>query len=113
MAEPILVLTNTPTREEALQIASAAVAKHLAAAVHILGPITSIYRWEGKIETTEEWYCLIKTRRELYGRVEQVIHEFHSYTLPAIVAWSVLTGSQNYMRWIEQETQSPLDGACG
>jgi len=113
MAELLLVLTNTPTREEALQIASAAVERHLAAAIHILGPITSIYRWKGKIETTEEWHCLIKTTRELYDTVEQVIHEFHSYALPAILAWPVLTGSQSYLRWMEQETQSPLDGACG
>lgn len=105
MAEPITVLTNTPTREEALQIASAAVERHLAAAVNILGPMTSVYRWEEKVEIAEEWQCLIKTSQELYDRVEQVIHEFHSYKLPGILALPVIAGSQSYLNWIGQETQ--------
>jgi periplasmic divalent cation tolerance protein len=113
MAEPILILTNTPTREEALQIAYTIVERHLAAAINISGPLTSVYRWEGQVETTEEWQCLIKTGRELYDRVEQVIYEFHSYTLPAILAWPAPAGSQSYMRWIEQEIQLPPGGAPG
>ena len=105
MAEVIIVITNTPTKQEALQIASVAVERHLAAAVNIIGPITSVYRWEDTIETAEEWQCLIKTGRSLYEKVEQVIREFHSYQLPGILAIPVSTGSQIYLDWIEQETQ--------
>lgn len=106
MAEPILVLINSPTREEALQIANAAIERHLAAAVNVIGPITSVYRWQGTVETAEEWQCFIKTRRNLYAQVEQVIHEFHSYELPGILALSVWTGNQEYLNWIGQETRA-------
>lgn len=105
MAEPIVVITNTSTKQEALQIASAAIERHLAASINISGPMTSVYRWEGKVETAEEWQCLIKTTRERYGDVEQVIHEFHSYKLPGIIALPLATGSDRYLNWIEQETQ--------
>lgn len=104
MAEPILVIMNTPTRQEALEIASAAVERHLVASVNISGPMTSVYRWRGKIETAEEWQCLIKTVRENYSDVEQLIHEFHSYELPGVIALPLATGSSGYLNWIEQET---------
>src|SRR5260370_15382713 len=105
MAEVIIVITNTPTKQEALQIASVAVERHLAAAVNVVGPMTSVYRWEDKVETAEEWQCLIKTGRDLYEKVEQVIREFHSYQLPGILAIPISAGSQSYLNWIEQETQ--------
>lgn len=101
---PIVVVTNTSTREEALQIARAAVERHLAAAVNVVGPITSVYRWQGQVEIAEEWQCFIKASRARYEQVEQLVREFHSYELPGILALSVLTGNQDYLNWIEQET---------
>lgn len=92
MAEPIVVITNTSTKEEALQIASAAIEQHIAAAINISGPMVSVYRWQGKVETAEEWQCFIKTTRERYSDVECVIHEFHSYELPGILALPLATG---------------------
>lgn len=106
MAQPIVVITNTPTKQEALQIAGAAIERHFAAAINIVGPLMSVYRWEGKVETAEEWQCLIKTSQQLYEQVEQVIREFHSYKLPGIFALPVTVGSQSYLNWIGQETQT-------
>jgi len=78
MAEPLLVMTNTSTKQEALQIAREAIERHLAASVNISGPITSLYRWQGNIETTEEWQCVIKTVRERYSDLEHIIQTVHS-----------------------------------
>ncbi|HEU5377174.1 MAG TPA: divalent-cation tolerance protein CutA [Ktedonobacteraceae bacterium] len=105
MAEPIMVITNTSTQQEALQIASKAIERHLAAAVNISGPMTSVYRWQGKVETAEEWQCFIKTVQDRYSEVEQLIHEFHSYELPGIIALPLAAGSDKYLNWIEQETR--------
>ena len=59
----IQVTTTTETMEQAEKIARHLVETKLAACVQITGPIKSIYRWKGKVETTDEWLCLIKTRR--------------------------------------------------
>ncbi|MCE5265132.1 MAG: divalent-cation tolerance protein CutA, partial [Deltaproteobacteria bacterium] len=69
----IQVTTTTEKRADADRIALALVEQRLAACVQIVGPVTSVYRWKGKIETTREWLCLIKSRAESYGAVEQAI----------------------------------------
>lgn len=78
----IQVTTTTETREDAERIARSLVEARLAACVQIVGPITSIYRWKGKIETTGEWLCLIKSREENYGAIEQTIRSLHPYETP-------------------------------
>ncbi|NTW07811.1 MAG: divalent-cation tolerance protein CutA, partial [Syntrophaceae bacterium] len=69
----IQVTTTTETREEAQKIARCLVEQKLAACAQISGPITSTYRWKGKVETAEEWLCLIKTQESLYSELEKTI----------------------------------------
>jgi periplasmic divalent cation tolerance protein len=57
------------------------------------------------MEQEQEWVCSIKTRKELYGAVEQAIKLAHSYEVPEIVAIPIVAGSQSYLDWVEQETQ--------
>ena len=65
----IQVMTATDKREDAEHIARSLVEMRLAGCVQIVGPVTSIYRWKGKIETAGEWLCLIKSRaRSAMGR---------------------------------------------
>lgn len=99
MADFILVLTNTSSLEEAQAIADAAVERHLAAAAQIIGSVRSTYRWQGKVERTEEWVCLLKTSQTLYREVEQLIQSLHSYELPGILAIPIITGSEAYLHW--------------
>lgn len=104
MPEFIQVLTTVGTRDEARRIADALVERRLAGCVHIAGPIESVYRWQEKIETAAEWQCWIKTRRDHYAAVESVIRELHPYEVPEILVLPILTGSQPYLKWLEQET---------
>jgi periplasmic divalent cation tolerance protein len=70
--------------------------------VQVVGPVASRYRWEGAVETAEEWQCLAKTTAALYPRVEAAIREIHSYEEPEIVAMPILAGSAGYLAWIEE-----------
>jgi periplasmic divalent cation tolerance protein len=99
----ILVLTGTSSRDEAQAIADAAIARRLAAAAQVLGPVTSTYRWDGTITHAEEWLCLLKTTAVRYDALEQTIRALHSYTLPGILAIPVVTGSAPYLTWLAQE----------
>jgi periplasmic divalent cation tolerance protein len=103
MIDAIQIVTTTGSRQEADKIAEALVARRLAACVQVGGPITSTYRWQGKIETSQEWVCTIKTRRLHYASVEAAIAELHSYDVPEILAFSALAGGQKYLGWLAGE----------
>ncbi len=107
MTETIQVITTTASRPEADRIASALVERQLAACVQISGPINSTYRWQGNVETSEEWLCTVKTRNDLYAEVEQAIKELHSYDEPEILAVPVQAGSSGYLDWLDVQVKRP------
>ena len=74
--------------------------------MQIAGPITSTYRWKGKVETAEEWLCLIKTRESLYQELEKAIISLHSYETPEIIAVPIVKGSKEYLQWLDDETEN-------
>ena len=57
------------------------------------------------METAEEWFCLAKTRGELYGALEQAIRDVHPYDTPEIIAVPIVAGSAAYLRWLDSETR--------
>jgi periplasmic divalent cation tolerance protein len=100
----IQVTTTTESKEQAQTIAQHLVETKLAACVQISGPITSTYSWKGKLETAEEWLCVIKTRENLYQKLEKAIISLHSYETPEIIAVPIVKGSKEYLNWIDEET---------
>jgi periplasmic divalent cation tolerance protein len=110
MSNPIQVVTTTAEQDQAKRIASALVQQRLAACVHVLGPITSTYRWQDKVETAQEWLCIAKTSRGRYEAVEEAIRQLHSYDVPEIVAVPIVAGSRSYLDWLMAEVE-PREGA--
>jgi periplasmic divalent cation tolerance protein len=106
MSDARVVITTAANRAEAEKIADALVEGEIAACVNIVGPIRSVYRWEGKIENVEEFLLLIKTWSDAYDRVEAAIKELHSYDLPECIALRVEKGSEQYLEWIENSVRS-------
>lgn len=104
MTDFIQVTTAIDSEDGARQIANTLVSRRLAACVHITGPITSVYWWQGQMETAREWVCFAKTRQDLYAAVEAAIREVHPYDEPEILATPILTGSRSYLEWIVAET---------
>ena len=72
---PLLVITNVPDNAVAERLASALIDAHAAACVNILAQCRSVYRWQGKMETSTEVPMLIKTTAEAYPRVERILRE--------------------------------------
>ncbi len=105
MTDCLQIVTTVEHREDAERIARTLIEERLAACCQISGPVTSVYRWRGKIETTQEWRCTIKTRADLYPRVEQAIRRLHPYEVPEIVATPIAAGSDDYLKWVAEETR--------
>ena len=110
MAELIQVITTTATKADAQAIPTTVVAKRLAACTQVIGPITSTYWWQGKIEMAEEWLCVMKSRQDLYEELEQTIRQAHPYDVPEILAVPVVQGSQDYLQWMDHELTQSADG---
>jgi periplasmic divalent cation tolerance protein len=97
------VLTTTGSEQEAERISTALVERRLAACVQVVGPVSSRYRWQGKVEQEREWLCLAKTEASRYEELEAAIRELHSYEEPEIVATPIVAGSAGYLAWISAE----------
>jgi periplasmic divalent cation tolerance protein len=105
MTTHIQVLTTIDSPEAAGRLAQQLVEANLAACVQVLGPLTSTYRWEGKVETAQEWLCIAKTREDRYGEVEAAIRAAHPYQVPEILAVPVTAGHEAYLRWLDAQVR--------
>ncbi|MEE9611121.1 MAG: divalent-cation tolerance protein CutA [Desulfatiglandales bacterium] len=106
MTEYIQVLTTTDKKEDADKIAKVVVEKRLAACAQVIGPITSTYWWNEKIERAEEWLCFLKSRNDLYEELERTIAGVHPYEVPEILAVPIVAGIQSYLEWLDKELRS-------
>lgn len=105
MPRYIQVVTMVDRREDATRIAQALVSKRAAACVQVVGPVESTYRWEGALETNEEWQCFIKTEKRHFTTVRKLISAMHPYEVPEIISLPILQGSREYLGWISEQVK--------
>ena len=106
MTEYIQVLTTVEHKADAEKIAKILVEKQLAACVQIIGPLTSYFRWQGKLDSAQEYLCLIKSREDLFLQLETAIKDLHPYEVPEIVATPITNGGKDYLNWLAAELQA-------
>ncbi len=107
MTEIISVITTGNGRDIIENIGKKLVEMRLAACAQVVGPIKSIYWWKGKMEEAEEWYCILKSRKDLYKKIEETIIELHPYEVPEIIAAGIDDALPEYVQWVEDETGLP------
>ncbi len=105
MTDKRIVLSTAGSEEEARKIARHLVDQQLAACVNIVPHVESIYRWQGKIESSREWLLLIKTNAANLAAVQDAIGELHSYDLPECIAIPIEDGSSEYLQWIGESVK--------
>ena len=91
--------------EEAERIGRAMVEERRAACVNILGPIRSIYRWQGRIETADEVAAIFKTHHWHSDALIERIADMHSYDVPCIVTWPIDKILGRYAEWVEDSVR--------
>ena len=102
--EYVIVLTTLPEDGNGPAIARTLVDERLAACVNLLPPMTSVYRWEGRIEQDTERQLVIKTSRERVAELWDRIRELHPYEVPEFLVIPISDGSDAYLRWLGEAT---------
>jgi periplasmic divalent cation tolerance protein len=100
----IIVFVTAASEEEAALIGKALVGERLAACVNIIPSIRSIYRWQSRIEDSQEVLLIIKTKSILFENLKKRVKELHSYSVPEIIALPLVDGDEQYLNWLSQET---------
>lgn len=98
------VETTTDSVDSATQIARIVVESGAAACGQVSGPITSLYRWEGKVEQAREYLVTFKASAAAYTELEEQILQIHPYEVPEVVAVPITHGHQDYLDWLDDQT---------
>jgi periplasmic divalent cation tolerance protein len=96
----IIVLVTTANKQEAENITQALLEAKLIACANVIGPLTSHFRWEGKIDNAEEFLVLMKSRQNLFAELSKMVKSLHSYEAPEVLALPVVAGSKLYFDWL-------------
>jgi len=97
-----IVMTTVASAEEAARLGRTLVEERLAACATILPAIHSIYRWQGKIESSDETLLLLKTATDQMPALESRLRELHSYETPECLVIEIGAGSQPYLKWLSE-----------
>lgn len=100
----LLVISTCPDKRSADTIAAALVEGGHAACVNIVPGLTSVYRWQGRVERDSELLLLVKTTPEAYPRVQETLRRLNPNELPEIIAVPVERGLTDYLNWVSQQT---------
>jgi len=99
----LCVSTTLDSRVAANAIATRLVDLGQAACVQVIGPIDSVYRWQGKMEQAEEWICVAKTDRAHFAALKDIILKHHPYDEPEVIATEIVAGSDGYLAWLGKQ----------
>ena len=102
----IVIYCTVPKKKLAKDITKVLMKHKLAACVSMIENVRSVFSWEGEICEEKEIMMMIKTRRANYGKIKLVIEDMHDYSVPEIIALPVVDCSEDYLKWLVQETES-------
>lgn len=101
----LAVYVTMPDEDSARTFCETLVRGRYAACANILGGVSSVYWWEGAVQSERECACLFKTTEERFSAFLEKAKELHPYAVPCIVAWPLPRGNEDYCAWVREETK--------
>ncbi|KPL04632.1 MAG: hypothetical protein AMJ90_00255 [candidate division Zixibacteria bacterium SM23_73_2] len=105
MTEYMVVFITASTFDQAEKIGKALLEKKLVACVNIIKDIKSFFWWKGEISDEDEVLLMAKSKNDNFKKIEKETKKLHSYSVPEIIALPLISGSKEYLDWIESETR--------
>lgn len=104
-SDHVIVMSTIDNEQAARELAAGVVRARLGACAQIVGPITSVFRWEGEVQTEAEWRLEVKTTSDRVAALTTYLDEEHGYDVPEIVVLPIDGGSAAYLSWLTDETR--------
>ena len=101
----VVIFITTSSEQEARKLADQLLTKRKAACVNIVSKVDSSFWWQGKLDSARESLLIIKTRASLLHEVIELVKSVHSYEVPEIIALPIIGGSEDYLKWIDDEVR--------
>lgn len=101
----VVILITAPAQEEAQKIARMLLERRKAACVNIVPSVDSLFWWHGQLDSAREALLVVKTRAALVDQVVELVKQVHSYSTPEVIALPILSGNDDYLKWIQAETR--------
>jgi len=101
-------LCTTPDETSARHIARTLVEERLAACVNVIPKVTSVYRWEDRVQENDEWLLIIKSAATVdEERLKDRVLTLHPYDVPELLLLPVTYGLDKYIDWIARSLEEP------
>jgi periplasmic divalent cation tolerance protein len=101
----IVVFITTANAEEAQRIADVLLSERKAACINIVPNVSSLFWWQGKLESAEESLLIVKTKASVLDDVISLVKKHHGYDVPEVIALPIIGGSQDYLEWMDKEVK--------
>ena len=101
----VVLFITTEADEEAQLISNVLLEQKKAACVNIVPEVNSLFWWRGKIDSSRESLLVVKTKASLVDEVVQLVKRIHSSDVPEVIALPIVSGSRDYLDWIEKELE--------
>ena len=102
--ELVFIYSTFPDAGAAARVGETLVRAKLAACVNVHPPMTSIYEWQGDLETASEVAVFIKTRRTLVDAAIELARPLHPYTVPCFLVLPIEGANEDYLSWARTQT---------
>ncbi len=104
MNKYILITTTFDNKKNLKKVTDILLEKRLISCLQI-SKIKSKYFWKNKLVTSKEYLVKMKTRKDLYKKIENIILDNHNYVVPEIIYYDINDGNQKYLSWIDETTK--------
>lgn len=94
------IILSTAPPGDASGLARDLVERRLAACVNIVPGVSSVYRWEGKVESEIEALLIIKCVEDRVEALLSKLVDLHPYEVPEALVLPLQGGAEDYMAWV-------------
>ena len=99
------VITTIDDKEKAHSIAKNLISNKLAACINIISNVESVYQWEGKIHTDNDFIIIIKTKFVNVDQIKNYLQTLHTYDVPEIITSDFSILDEKYLKWFNNSIE--------
>ena len=100
--EHVVLFITTSDEEEAQLISRVLLEQKKAACINIVPGVSSLFWWQGNIDSAQESLLVVKTRAMLVDAIAQLVKGIHSNDVPEIIALPIVGGNKDYLEWMDE-----------